>query len=842
MRRILLCLFCLVGFCVKSEAACDTAKPWTLWWIMGSSMTEADISTQLSMMSKAGIGGVNITPIYGERGDEENYIPFLSERWLSMLKHICAEADRMGMGVDMSLGTGWPFGGPEITPPYAAKCLNANGECILTGQKVKRAAPGGEGAVMDPFSRSASDFYFEQFKKAAMNCGGKLPVRGFYNDSYEIYNANWTADFKARFKDLRGYDIASYMYVLSAGEKSTAGSDWRIWQDYHETISDMLLEGMVGGFADFSKSMGVLSRNQAHGSPGNILDLYAACDIPECESFGANEFKIPYLQIDKDYNAASFGRPDPLFMKFASSAANFYGKPLVSAEACTWLGEHFKVSLAQIKPQLDQLWTCGINHIFYHGTTYSPLAKAFPGRLFYASVNFNYNAPFWDELPKLNAYVKNVQELLQNSKSDNDVLLYFPVHAFWKSAGSKALVLQFSIHGAGSVWSRAPDFYKTAELLERGGYSFDYVSDRMLKALSCDRAMLKSGGASYKVVVFPTVEELPYETFKTLDLIIKSGANVIFAGGIPKDVTGLYDFQKRRSDARGYAKDWRSHPNVFENNLPDALKALGIRKEAFADFSLRFIRKKNADGFVYFISNLDGIFKEGDLSVRADCASLEYFNPLTLERGALDLRDECGRKIFRLSLLPGESCLLFAKNQKSVSASTVVFSKDGSETLINSGWKIRFVKGRGALPSAAEIDSLSDWTRLGDESAKYFSGVAVYAAEFRLDKPETDYVLDLGDVRDSCEVFINGISIGKSWCLPNRLKVARGVLRHSNTIEVFVRNSDFNAIIKLDKEKTLWKNFRDINFVDIKYKAFDASNAKPVKSGLLGPVKLIRQI
>jgi hypothetical protein len=158
--------------------------------------------------------------------------------------------------------------------------------------------------------------------------------------------------------------------------------------DYCETISDLLYDQFTVNWVNKSHEMGILTRNQAHGSPGNLLDLYALADIPETESFGASGFPIPGLRQDPDYEEKRFGRPNPLTMKFASSAANITGRKLVSSESTTWLGDHFKVALSQIKPQIDELFVSGINHVFFHGTTYSPKEKPFPGRLFYASTNY----------------------------------------------------------------------------------------------------------------------------------------------------------------------------------------------------------------------------------------------------------------------------------------------------------------------------------------------------------------------------------------------------------------------------------------------------------------------
>ena len=87
----------------------------------------------------------------------------------------------------------------------------------------------------------------------------------------------------------------------------------------------------------WSHAQGSLARNQAHGAPANLLDLYAAADIPETEAFGPSHFPIPGLHTDPNL-PAHFGKPDTLFSKLASSAAHLAGRPLVSAESAHLAG------------------------------------------------------------------------------------------------------------------------------------------------------------------------------------------------------------------------------------------------------------------------------------------------------------------------------------------------------------------------------------------------------------------------------------------------------------------------------------------------------------------------
>jgi hypothetical protein len=490
MSRI---LTLLIFFSINAFSQ-NSAKPWTYWWWMGSAVNERDITFQLEEMSKSGLGGVHIIPIYGVKGYESQHIPYLSKRWLEVFEHTVKEASRLGMGVDMTMGTGWPFGGPNIDAKYQAKQFKIENEKIIenpTNQKVKRAAPGGEGFVIDPFSKESIQNYMIRFDTTIAKL--KFKPRAFYNDSYEVYGANWTNNFLEEFQKRRGYE-----FELSNNSSKQI-------HDYNETLSDLLRDGFTKNWVEWCKNRGFLTRNQAHGSPANILDLYALADIPETEAFGSKPFKIPFYRTDPDYEESRFGRPDVLTMKMASSAAHLFEKKLVSSETSTWLGNHFKVSLSMIKPEIDELFTAGINHVFFHGTTYSPPSEGFPGWLFYASTNYGMQSHLWEDLPELNRYIKNIQTELQATKPDNEILLYFPIHDIWQNKSSRSNgVHLMDVHFSGS-WLNNTPFGKIAQNLWDTGYGFDYISDLQIEKMSSGEIKKRA----YKTILIPPTKNLP---------------------------------------------------------------------------------------------------------------------------------------------------------------------------------------------------------------------------------------------------------------------------------------------------------------------------------------------
>ncbi|MBL7110332.1 MAG: hypothetical protein ISS19_00130 [Bacteroidales bacterium] len=373
-------------------------KPWTRWWWLGSAVDKENITSLMEEYAKAGFGGVEITLIYGVKGCEDQYLEFLSPAWMDMLNTCVLEAEHVVMGVDMNLGTGWPIGGPQITPEHAAsrlilqkyeisgnesleakiipedprqvelgvnlealmaysedgKSLDLTGRvgedgtldwipekgmwnlyaafCGKTRQRVKRAAPGGEGYTMDHLSETALGTYLERFDQAFTTPTG---VRSFFNDSYEVYNASWSPGFLEEFSERRGYDLSKYLKHL-AGEGDT-NEIARVKSDYRQTMSEMLLEHFTVPWTEWSHKHQSLTRNQAHGSPGNLIDLYAAVDIPECEIFGHRTFDIPGLPVNDDDSRNV--EPNPMMLKLATSAAHIMNKPLISNETFTWLAE-----------------------------------------------------------------------------------------------------------------------------------------------------------------------------------------------------------------------------------------------------------------------------------------------------------------------------------------------------------------------------------------------------------------------------------------------------------------------------------------------------------------------
>ncbi|TRZ45424.1 glycoside hydrolase [Robertkochia solimangrovi] len=866
---------------VENES--NSRKPWTRWWWMGNAVDSIGIRYNLEMLAKAGIGGVEITPIYGVKGQEGNTIPYLSDEWIAMLNFTLKIADSLHMGVDMTLGTGWPYGGPQVEPEFAARKLigvktildkgqsfkAAVGDSVekgrpmkllgiyaygksgsyidltseiknsklkfkakkeayvlykvyeaLTGQQVKRAAPGSEGYTVDHYSKAALEDYVEPFDEAFSKLDGSL--RSVFNDSYEVYGTDFTPLFLTEFEKRRGYDLKPHLNIIF--EKRDDPESNRILGDYRETISDLLLEEFDRPWTAWANEHQLKSRLQAHGSPGNLIDLYAAADIPECETFGSMPYDIPGLRRE----AANIrpGDADPAMLKFSSSAAHISGKPLVSSETFTWLREHFMTALSQCKPEVEDLFLNGINHVFLHGSTYSPPSAQWPGWKFYASVNFNYNNSIWEHADGLFSYIENCQQYLQQGTPDNEVLLYYPVYDTWNSFLKGNTFFQFKIHSL-DEWLLDTSFYTINRALMDEGYGVDFISDRFTQTLRFENDRILTPGGEYQAMVIPACQYIPLETLQKLLELKSQGARIIFKD-YPGSVPGFHDYKVREGKLKELLKDLKVSGDPIAS-----LKNNAIYGEPMVQSGLKFIRRDLDGEKIYFIVNHTGINVE-EVTLKEKVSYVSIYDPLTGKEGQAMVIENGGGTTLKLNIAPGESYFLKTSERPVAATWAYAEANDYDFYSLDGPWKLQFRTGGPDLPPNAELDTLKTWTLVNKE-AESFSGMVEYTTTIDLPESAPLWELDLGIVRESAKVWINGKYAGMLWSVPFRLKTdlfKKGV----NEVKIQIVNLPANRIRALELRGEEWKIFHEINMVNKDYQKFDAAPWDLTPSGLLGPV------
>ena len=905
-------------------------KPWTRWWWMGSAVDEANLTRSMELYDEIGLGGVEITPIYGVKGHEDQFVEYLSPQWTNLFIFTLQEADRIGLGVDIATGTGWPFGGPSVEADDASQYVAYKTYEVLAGQgvpegisytqdsyvrgvsaqpdmsqlvepirdnddlqalaidqiqfskqlplqvlmgysdsgeildltgyvgadgqldwvapdgrwvlyavfqgghgkMVERAAPGGEGYAIDHFSEAAINNYLNVFDEAFS--GHDIgTLRGFFNDSYEVDDArgeaNWTSAFFEDFEARRGYDIRAHLPALFGND--TDEKNQRVLTDYRHTISELLLDKFTEPWTKWANSKGAITRNQAHGSPANILDLYAAADIPESES------------------------TDLMRIKAASSAANVAGKQLASAEAATWLNEHFHSNWSDVKEALDQFFLGGINHIVYHGTAYSPEGASWPGWLFYAAVHFSPQNPLWDDFGTLNEYVTRTQSILQRGRPANDVLLYFPVSDRFAERGSSMLV-----HFHGIEPFEGMMIEEDADNLHEQGYAFDFVSDRQIQAAASGESYIESGGNEYKTVVVPGARLMPLATLEKLVALAEAGATVIFHGQLPESIPGMSNLENQMAAFEQTLSRIQFTPSAVAGmesarigegqflvgaDLGQMLQEAGVQREALVDDGLEYIRRKRPGGVDYFLVNRGENAFDAWMPINAKGRSVAVFDPMTGDIGQATFRGGENNMEVYLQVAAGEALILGVFDEEVEGEQFAFYRPTGDIRSLDGPWTVEFINGGPEMPETTTIDQLVSWTEFAGSEGKSFAGTARYTTTFSVEEGEAEaWLMHLGAVHETARVHINGELLGTLIGPNYSLTLPASSLQPENIVEVEVSSLMANRISEMEREQVNWKKFYNINFPARlpenrnRENLFDASEWAPMPSGVLGPVTL----
>ena len=839
---------------VKNEA-----KAGARWWWLGSAVDKENLQWNLKQYADHGIGSVEITPIYGVQGNEANNIPYLSDKWMSMLRETQTYGKAYGIEIDMATGTGWPFGGPWVPleesanrvifvdTVFCGKVIKglplavaakdrknsrlqkvmaygpvdgyrvvvdvtdnvADGKLTWTApvdtdwriiavyirygvMKVKRAAPGGEGLVIDHFDRTAVANYLKHIETAFERTGTPYP-RTFFNDSYEVSEATWTPTLFQEFEKRRLYRLEEHLPELIDGDVKTVA-------DYRETLGDLLLENFTQQWTAWAHSHGATTRNQAHGSPANLIDCYAAVDIPEIEGFGLSEFGIKGLRTDPGKTRKNDS--DYSMFKYAPSAAHVCGKPYTSSETFTWLTEHFRTSLSQLKPDLDLMFCAGVNHMYFHGTCYSPKDDPWPGWKFYASIDMSPTNSIWRDAPYFMQYVERCQSFLQWGQPDNDFLVYLPVRDMWQK-NPKKLLMQFSIHAMGKL---APEFTKTILDIDRAGFDCDYISERLLMGVTYKNGMLETAaGTRYKGLIIPGSGNMPEAVKTHINALKALGAKIYY--------------------------------HVDAKQLATAAKPETMKIQ----YCLKAIRRKNPTGYHYFIANLTPDDIDADIPLAVDFQSATFFNPLNGDITPAPISD--GK--IHIALRSGESIIVQTQNKASESVPYFAVPQQQTEDITLKGpWQLSFTEEAPKVGKTFTLNTPRTWETL-DDSTAVTMGTGIYTTKLKLTKKDLkgaqSWQIDLGDVRESARVYINGKFVGCAWSVPFVLDIKPNILKvGQNDIRIEVTNLPANRIADFDRRGVKWRKMEEINVVDINYKKTTYDNWGPVPSGLNSEVKLIK--
>jgi hypothetical protein len=728
-------------------------RPMMRWWWFGPSVERAELERQLRAMAAAGLGGVEVAFVY-PMGPLTSR--FGSDELLKDLGFAARTARDLGLRFDLTLGSGWSYGGGHIGPEHAARGLSwdrreigAGGFDVpvvevwpgdevvaafvgegaaptayeeltigdgvihvppgkgprevliatsrLTGQNVKRAAAGAEGPVLDHYSVAAAEKHIASVAEPFLLAAGPELVGSVFCDSLEVYGADWTPGLLDEFAARRGYSLRPRLYELLV---DTAGSA-QVRIDFQRTLAELYEQNFVAVFQRWAAGHGVPFRIQSYGEPGATVSSYRFADLYEGEGWGWT--RVPET-------------------RWAASAAAAYGQQVVSAEVWTWVhSPSFRATPLDVQGEAHEHFLSGVNQLIGHGWPYSPSDAPGVGWIFYAAGALDDRNPWWPVARELFGSLHRLSWLLQQGTPVREVKVYVPASDVYAAARGSVNLYRAARDVIGEEVPRA---------IRESGLDFDLVDDDAID-------VLEPGG----LVVVPEGAMVPARTREWLDA---------------SEVVSGRDLAQR---------------------LPEPLmQDVGI------------VHRRLDDGDVYFLANTGNQVR----SFRFEASNA--FERWDAATGATTV---VGQEV---TLHPYEAVVLVPVDSvpEVVAEAEVVGQVEGP-------WRVDF--GDGPKPAG-----LPDrW----EDLRPTYSGSATYLTEFELPGAARTF-LDFGageevegeeylpsnsfrarlvpPVGVAAEVWLNDVRCGSVWAPPYRVDVTEAARPGRNSLRIVVHNTGANAL------------------------------------------------
>jgi hypothetical protein len=870
-------------------------RPMVRWWWFGTAVEKPEILRELQQMKMDNIGGAELAFVYPEVVDDptrnlKNF-PFLSPEMLDCVHYAQDEARKLGLRIDVTLGSGWPYGGPATTLEEAATRLRvvevpipggastivppklAEGETILsasivdaratpgkttwdpasaksfavsasivpaagarvalffvashTGQVVKRAAVAAEGWVLDPFSHQAVATHLQSVGEPLVKAFGATPPYAVFSDSLEAYGADWTPALPAEFKQRRGYDLLPHLPELVAGGTPAAE---KIRHDWGVTLTELVNENYLTQINDWAAAHHTKFRSQTYGEPAVNFSSEHLVALPEGEGSRWRQFST---------------------LRWATSANHVFGNQVTSGESFTWLHSPvFRATPLDMKAEADIDFITGQNQLIFHGWPYSAPQVGEPGWSLYAAAVFNRHNPWHPVMPDVDRYIQRLSFLLRQGEPANQVALLLPTDDAWAAFAPGKVTITGEM-------SRLITPRLMSTILS-AGYNIDFIDADAINSV---------GLGSHSILVIPPTDRIPVKTLAKIDAWVATGGKAISLGRAPSmDPEGASNGEITSLSHRLF----NAAQSTFvpgETQLAEALHRAAVPGLQLTSNQqdVGFIRRRLPTADIYFVANTANHPVQTQAAFRTNYKQGEQWDPdsttATPMAGATT----------DLNLAAYESRVFVFSASASIPARHPSSGKL-KITDLSTDWQVHFTSTNKSVSEP----TLTDW--VADPASKFYSGEAVYTREFSLpNKPTAPAYLQVEGgaplpvpaqadapqpassagvpnpritlpgpgmqayyeppLREAAVVFINGKRAGSLWHPPYRLEVTPYLRAGRNRIEIHVYNTAINAWAALPPHdyQPLIAKYGD------RFQMQDLNKVQPISSGLLGTVHLLSE-
>ncbi|MEZ5426844.1 MAG: glycosyl hydrolase [Pyrinomonadaceae bacterium] len=876
----------------------DDARIMMRWWWFGPAVTKAEIERELRVMRDGGIGGVEVQPVYPLLPDDEKFgirnLPYLSDEFLEMLRFTGDKTRELGMRLDLTLGSGWSFGGAKTPITEAAGQLriervkveadarripvpsmiptekllgvflaridgnkvdekslreltdirednvflpeDADGREVLffisgkSGMQVKRPSFGAEGYVLNHLDRPSVENYLK-------NTGDRL-YSAF--DKKDAPYSFFCDSLEVYNQDWTDDFLAEFQRRrgydlkphLPALMMDMGDKTDDIRYDWGRTITELFNDRFMIPMQNWARANNTRFRIQGYGIPPAAISSNQWADISDGE--GAQWHVV---------RAA----------RWASSANHIYGRNVTSSETWTWLhSPAFRATPLDLKAEADIHFLQGINQLIGHGWAYTPPQIEYPGWRFYAAGEYSERNPWWIVMPDLTKYLQRMSHLMRQGQPRNDVALYLPnADAYAHFSPGKVHLIDMEREMVGE---------KLMPALFESGYNLDFFDDGILNSVGkIEKENLILGAGRYKAVVLPGIERMPIESLRKLDEFVRQGGILISARKTPSIVPGMKATEAEQEELKSIVvrlfdgKNPRVKFVQTDEEVGNALKTVLQPDAAISPDAKNFgfVHRRTEDADIYFVANTSNVRKNVAISFRNTGDQAEIWDAMDGQVSAADVRSQTKEATeIVLNFQPYDSQVVIFTKRKAALPKAQAKISQASAIDLGSDWRITF--GENAPVTASELRS---WTE--DEATKYFSGVAVYERTVKIapDLLQDSIKLDFGEavpldfevqrngmrtyldapVKEAAVVYVNDQRAGSLWSPPYSLDITKFLKAGDNKLKILVANTAVNYMAG--------RRLPDYKLLNLRYgerfQPQEMEKVQPYPSGLTGNVRLI---
>lgn len=762
----------------------DDARPMVRWWWFGPAVVKPQLEREMLAMKQGGFGGFEIQPVYPMELDDASRgirnLPYLSAEFLDAVSFVNQKAHENKLRVDMTLASGWPYGGPHVPVTEAASRLRVVPVTLPAGaDSVALPSIGSGEKLVATFVGAGDDKQFDATRLAMIEpsqANGRAQVAP--SDGARVvvfYIASRTAQqVKRAALGAEGFvldhlsrtaidhhlqQVAEPLlkafgdqppYAVFSDSLEVYGTDWTddflsefqrrrgydltphlplvysgqgadagaLRRDWALTQTELVNERYLTPVNDWAKRHHTRFRSQTYGEPAVSLSSNRLVALPEGEGPQFREFS---------------------FTRLATSAGHLYGRNVISAETWTWLNSPaFSATPLDMKVEADRMLLQGVNLFVGHGWPYTPPGAQEPGYSFYAAAVFNNHQPWWNVMPDVNAYLQRTSYLLRQGEPANDVALLLPnddVYAESKP-GKVSLSAEMHKHVTPVVMEQILD----------AGHNVDFLDDEALR----------DSGKRYPLIVLANATRMSADTLERLIKHVKGGGKLIAVGSKPSLAPGYRDAAAQTKRVRQLSEELFAMAGV-QLVAQEAALGTALGKAIAPDFrvaaqaaSIGFIHRKLADGDIYFIANTSNREVRTTATLAARRVHAAWWNPHDGKTTSAAVHPSV-----ELVLAPYESRVLVLSDSASASASGTQSASTSATRLdaaarasssqpastaaprlatladLSSDWQLSFPGAADAMAQPRTLARLTSWA--DDPATRYYSGIGIYSKTVKLD-------------------------------------------------------------------------------------------------------------